>query len=471
MASDRSRSGLHGEDGAGGSDEPIAALMPRGAGHQFVIYGDACSGVPGAQHEETFARVNSIVSRIVPPPEFVLFPGDEIVGLTSDPGVLREQWRYWLDVEMKWLDRRTVPLYHTTSNHTTFDAMSEAVFRDVLGHLPQNGPSDQKGLSYAVRDGDLVIAFVNTMWSGLGGEGHVETEWLSETLHRHRDARHKLVVGHHPAHGVNGYGGACQHTISPDHAAEFWRILVENSVLAYVCSHILAFDVQAHDGVLQITSAGAGTRHRMPEGFEYLHCVQAALDAQGLRYQVIDTSGRVRERLSWPIKLPAADGWIPIEDAKPYPAPMAGEVTSDRIVAWRFRGQAAGRGAVTAQTLLAAISSDSLAPLWVGLRGPRQRLTVVIAAENGRSPHYWQGPELKPSAPFDVQVMIHTGMGPGGILYRRAPDERWSSFGSVSPWGAERLAWPQSWLLGHGRYGPADQPFLGTGLATTMSVQ
>ena len=46
--------------------QPIAALVPRGAGHQFVCYADACSGVPGALHEGTFAAVNRVVARLKP---------------------------------------------------------------------------------------------------------------------------------------------------------------------------------------------------------------------------------------------------------------------------------------------------------------------------------------------------------------------------------------------------------------------
>jgi hypothetical protein len=68
------------------SGEPIPSLLPRGNGHQFVVYGDACSGVPGSPHESTFAAVNSIVRRLAPQPEFVVFAGDEIAELTmNDP--------------------------------------------------------------------------------------------------------------------------------------------------------------------------------------------------------------------------------------------------------------------------------------------------------------------------------------------------------------------------------------------------
>ena len=67
-------------------------------------------------------------------------------------------------------------------------------------------------------------------------------------------------------------------------------------VLAYVCSHILAFDVQVHQGVLQILTGGAGTHDMhlglMPEEPEYFHLVQGAIDTDGLRYQVLDTTGR-----------------------------------------------------------------------------------------------------------------------------------------------------------------------------------
>ena len=235
-------------------------------------------------HEKTFASVNAVVRRLEPPPEFVLFLGDEIAGLTADPAELKVQWRHWLEREMAWLDREAIPLWNTTSNHTTYDEMSEAVFREMLRHLPRNGPRGQEGLSYWVRRGDLLLVFVHTGWTGLGGEGHVETAWLRDVLHRHADARHKLVVGHHPVHPINGFSGAYQREIGPEHAAPFWDALVEGGVFAYLCSHILAFDVQVHRGVLQVCTAGAGTAHRMPEGIEYLHCAQAALDADGLRY-------------------------------------------------------------------------------------------------------------------------------------------------------------------------------------------
>lgn len=460
MASDVDRSGR------------LAALMPRGPGHQFVFYGDACSGLPGLPHEKTFAAVNAVVRRLDPPPEFVLFLGDEIAGLMADAGALRAQWRHWLDHEMAWLDRAAIPLWNTTSNHTTYDALSEAVFRETFADLPRNGPPGQEGLSYWVRRGDLLLVFVNTMWSGLGGEGHVETEWLREVLHQQRDARHKLVMGHHPVFPINGFSGAYQREIGPEHAGPFWQALVDGGVLAYVCSHILAYDVQVHRGVLQVCTAGAGTAHRMPEGIEYLHCAQGALDGDGLRYQVIDSEGRVRERLSWPLQMPPVSDWrsLPAGVSK---APLVGAPCDDRIVSLRFKGTAAPAGESAAQTLLAAFdpgAAGALAPLWIGVCGTEQRLTVIVGPEARRSPHYWHGPSLLPGQPFDLQLVLHAGMGPGGILWRVGEHAPWSSLAAASPWGVERLGWPAHWSVGRASRGLDDQPFRGADLDVSSAL-
>lgn len=446
-----------------------------------MFYGDSCSGVAGAEHETTFAATNSVLVNLTPRPEFVIFAGDEVAGLTTDETALRAQWRYWLDVEMAWLDRREVPLYNTTSNHTTYNAMSERVFAEVLAHLPRNGPPDQQGLSYYVRRDDLLLVFVNTSWSGLGGEGRVESTWLAETLGAHRDATHKLVIGHHPIFPANGFSGERQREVATEDASSFWRTLVEHNVLAYLCSHILAFDVQVHDGVLQVLSAGAGTAHRMPEHHEYLHFVQAAVDADGLQYQVVDQTGSVREALSWPVRLPSSAHWAGLPTGEisasrsrsaasepKFLAPLNQTATVDTeqslaVVAWRFSGTAApDDGDGTPQTFLAGSRHNSaLAALWIGVTGVTQRMTVTLSPTPGRSPHQWLGPELVPGESFDLQLALHTKMGPGGVMWRLNDGSPWSSLVSASPWGPETLPWLPHWTIGFDKSGPLDNPFRG----------
>jgi len=442
----------------------VPALQPRDeSGFQFACYADCCSGILGGANESTFAAVNAVVSRLEPQPEFICFPGDEVQGLTSDAADLRRQWRYWQNVEMGWARSRAIPVHNTPGNHTVYDDMSAGVFRDMIPHLGEDGPG--AGLSYVVRQGARLLVFIDTTCCDRGGEGRVDVAWLAGVLAGHADATHKLVFGHHPVFAVNGLSGRYQREIDPDDGRALWALLVEHGVVAYVCSHILAFDAQVRDGVLQIVTGGAGTAPLMPESHEYHHCVQAAVDARGLRCQVLDTEGRVRESLDWPLSLPPSDSW-------PVFAGGSGEgVDGDPVRAWRITGRCPGTDIGRPQTLLDGRSRETgLADVWIGLRGREGRLTVLLTPRPGRSPHCWSGPALARDGTLDVQVAIHAGLGPGGILWRGSDRAAWSSLSAASPWGAERLERPLSWTVGHGFQGPDAQPFLGSDLQLRSCV-
>ncbi len=430
--------------------DPIRAIKAKTGGRQFVVYGDSCSGVAGARHEGTFGQVNDMIRALDTPPQFICFPGDEIMGLTTDAAELRRQWKYFFEREMDWLDRAAIPLYHTSGNHTVYDRMSENVFRDVMAHLPQNGPPDQRLLSYFVRDGDLLIVFVNTMWSAGGGEGTVETEWLEKTLTQHHAARHKLVCGHHPVWAVNGYYGDYQRQIERQNGKRFWDVLLRHDVLAYFCSHILAFDVQVQRGVLQICTAGAGTARRMPAEHEYLHFVQAALDQDGLRYQVLDHSGRLREWLSWNWRIPPSASWalFTTDAASSLRADCFQELDTAYLIIWEIAGRLREKAGHEPQTILCARDNDDALPgLWLGISGVDRRITLTLSPEANRSRHRWHGPALPMNQHFCIQVAVHSGMGPGGLLWRWHDEHPWSSMAGASPWGVERLHGARQWQV------------------------
>jgi hypothetical protein len=280
--------------------ELITALVPHGDGHQFVFYGNCCSGIPGEPSEKNFARVNAVLQRLTPAPDFIVFLGDHIVGPYAKTHPIQEQWSYWLNKEMSWLDTTRIPFYHCPGNHDTFDAVSEDVLRSVFPNIPRNGPPGQAGLSYWVQRGDLLLVFVNTNSPRLGGLN----KWLDAVLSTHQDVPYKLVFGHHPVFPVNGYTEHPAWCVVRDEADAFWSVLVRHRVIGYLCSHIIAFDVQEHQGVIQVCSGGAGTSYGsggfMGDG-EYHHLVQAALDKDGFRLQTVDIEDNIRERFSRPI--------------------------------------------------------------------------------------------------------------------------------------------------------------------------
>jgi hypothetical protein len=96
-------------------------------------------------------------------------------------------------------------------------------------------------------------------------------------------------------------------------------------------------------------------------------------------------------------------------------------------------------------------------------------LTVIVQNAPGRSPHYWNGPKVEAGRSFGIHLMLHAGMGPGGIMFKLAADHGWSSMSAASPWGLERANPSDEWIIGHADGGPADRPFKGVGFVAFVA--
>ncbi|MBP90560.1 MAG: hypothetical protein CMJ64_28265 [Planctomycetaceae bacterium] len=302
----------------------------------------------------------------------------------------------------------------------------------------------------------------------------IDHAWLDRVLTDNADAKYKFVAGHYPVFPVNGYIAWPLWCFPPEQRSPFWDLLVKHQVDAYLASHIIAFDVQVHDGVLQILSGGAGTAHGpggfMPGRSEYLHAVQVAVDQQGLRYQVHDPTGRVREHLRWPLALPPTGQWKPVDDQNAGSLLRPIDWTRE-LVALRIRGTRSqpNRGDAD-QTLLCGVdSSEGVEPIWIGIDGENNRLVVKLVPLSGHGWQIWQGPRLATDEPFDVQLTLHPHMGPGGVLFRTHESAAWSTLKSTSSKGCESLKRPKSWAVGHGQSGAADRPFAGDSLRVTVA--
>ena len=162
----------------------------------------------------------------------------------------------------------------------------------------------------------------------------------------------------------------------------FWDVLLRHGVLAYFCSHILAFDLQVQGGVLQICTAGAGAAHRMPPEQEYLHIVQAALDEEGFRYQTLDRRGIVHEWLCWQWQLPPSSGWAAFEpnSALSLPGDCLQQARTAILIAWEITSCLSPEAGHQPQTILCAHAEDDALPyLWLGIGGVERQLTVLLS--------------------------------------------------------------------------------------------
>lgn len=455
----------------------IPALLPQdNSGHHFILYSDCTSGSAGQPQAHNLQLVNAVLKRINPQPEFIVFPGDAVMGYTQDYGELRRQWNYFYDIEMNWLQTRKMQLYQATSNHNTYDEGSETVFREVHSQLPQNGPAGQKGLAYFIREGNCLIVFTHQPHR----RPSIDYEWLDRVLHDNADAKYKFVTGHYPVFPVNGYVASPQWCFPPHLRTPFWDIMIKHRVDAYLASHVIAFDVQVHAGLLQIVSAGAGSVFG-PGGFmrgkeEYLHAVQMAVDDRGLRYQVHDTQGDIRDQLVWPFSLPALPDWHILSE-ETINETMANIQWDNEIVAIRARGVYTGNGSGEFdQTMISSFHTATgpvgeIEPLWIGIAGDSNRLMVRIVPVPGGSWQEWKGPVIDKNQAFDYQIALHSGMGPGGILLRKNKADSWSSLESVSNKGISDFRPPTNWTFGYGQSGKSDRPFGGKDLRVEFTRQ
>jgi hypothetical protein len=446
----------------------IPALVPRDpSGAQFVLYSDSCSGEATDPYGNgaRLARNSAVVRRLAPPPEFIAFPGDAVADGSRD-----DLWAFWLGSEMGWVQDLGLTIYQATSNHNTPSPESYGVYRKHWAdRLPRNGPAGQETLSYWVRHGNLLYVSLHQPdvaaepdsqpVRGLTG---LEAAWLEDALAAGYDAEYVFVAGHYPVFPVNGYS-SLPWCFAPGARASLWDILVRHGVTAYLCSHVLAFDAQVHRGVLQLTAGGAAggdpaTDHpaiphgMMPGPQEYPHVAQLAVDAQGLRCQVLDFTGTVREHLAWPP--PDLGGHLEQAPTTDLATLEPGEILHLRLRETGDLSQLVNAGLrpnAYAEAVKWLESSDGA--FAAGFDCASHRLFVDIdlgaaafrgaaAASAPADRCRWHGPALDLGQAAQIELLFDPRLGPGGLLWRLAPSEPWTSSSTTSAVGPVPFPWP-----------------------------
>jgi hypothetical protein len=419
----------------------LPALAPAAGGRQFAILGDSTTLGRGVQLD-TFQAVAGVIRRFAPKPEFLIHLGDHFWGNSSDEPDLRAQWREWAETSKALGD---LPTLHLAGNHTCFDAMSARVFGEMVPPLlPKKTELAADGLQFVWRDGDLVFVVANAVFRN-GTEGRVNWQWVDAALARHADARFKFVASHYPVFPINGFRMPCWRVCAQD-SAPLWKTMAKHRVSAYLCAHVIAFDVQVHDGIPHICSGGAGYSLLYPPQTEYHHAAQLIIDSRRLAWQAVDTTGNVREQGAWPFDCSPVGQWPVIEAKGTAIEQLSGAVPVSDILLMHFEG----RGAATSpdeQTLLTGWK-DSSAPatVWIGFDGGH--LAVRISPQRGEPALHWRGPVI--SGGFSFDIAFHRSLGPGGVLFRSAEGKPWNSLATDSSRGFADISWPDRWSVGMG---------------------
>ncbi len=224
---------------------------------RFAVVGDT-QGFDNADalNEQVFSKIVGEVMSADPAVEFVVQMGDKVWG-THDPAGMAEEFQQWREIAKPWYesDFLGAKVYGVPGNHdqSSSDASGE-IWQAAFPELPENGPDNDKKMTYSFDMGPCHIAVVNTSKPGRGHQ--VDLEWLANDLaNSHQPI--KLVMGHEPAYPMGMHAKGSLDAL-PELRDQFWQLLVQNGVKAYFCGHEHTYDHWIKDNVHQIITGGGG---------------------------------------------------------------------------------------------------------------------------------------------------------------------------------------------------------------------
>jgi len=220
--------------------------------------------------------------------KFLLFPGDLVDGSKTDPDYTVRQLLKWKEIMKPVYDSPGFiwpKIWLTVGNHEVQHRDDEANFRKMFPDVFMNGPQDEIGLTYSFDYENVHFVFVTSdRW--YYGDPEVTTDdrrdwhyikhldWLKNDLAaaRERNVRWIFIQSHEPAFPIGGHLKDALPNLGKDlklpldstrqwylnQRDEFWNILKQYKVTAYICGHEHIYGRQEVEGVYQIVSGSAG---------------------------------------------------------------------------------------------------------------------------------------------------------------------------------------------------------------------
>ena len=212
--------------------------------------------------------INDIITE---KPDFVLQTGDLITGaqtqLTSP--VYRKydmQYANYQQVTAP-LSQAGIPLFVVRGNHDyglrdKNQELAQAYMAQETGRMPQNGPPEAKGLSYSFIHKNIKFIMIDQFVDASDGIVTLPMDWVKAELENSHDVRHIFVMGHSPVFSPNTSSSSNNNQFNlfaqPTLQDQFWSLLTEHHVTAYVSGHQhLYFRGQAN-GTAQIVVGNMG---------------------------------------------------------------------------------------------------------------------------------------------------------------------------------------------------------------------
>jgi hypothetical protein len=220
--------------------------------------------------------------------KFLIFPGDMVSGNKIYPDSTYIQMLHWKDVMRPLYDNPgLIPpkIFITEGNHEIQTRFDENNLRKVFPDMPQNGPDDEKGLTYSFDFGKVHFAVIasNRWYYGNPADTTDDRrdwryirhlDWLENDIKKAKENGSEMifVLSHEPVFPAGGHLRDGLPNLRKDlklpldsirlvyfnRRNEFWKLLKDNGVSAYICGHEHLYARQTVDGVMHITAGSSG---------------------------------------------------------------------------------------------------------------------------------------------------------------------------------------------------------------------
>ena len=233
--------------------------------------------------DDTYKKIVSMIMERKP--DFVVNTGDMI----ATPGSRQDWAKFW---EMS--KPITVPYFLTVGNHDVHPKvpLSEKRYKEEV-----DLPGNELYYSFTAGNSLFVVldSYIDDQEKRISGE---QLKWL-EGVFVNSQQKHKFVFLHHPLYTDLGKGHHAHDSVDayPDSRDRLEALFAKFKVDAVFAGHEHYYERRTVDGIIHIITGGGGAPIYDKEEYGgFNHFVQVTVDGDKVSAEVVDISGKVRDR-------------------------------------------------------------------------------------------------------------------------------------------------------------------------------
>ncbi len=206
-------------------------------------------------------------------PEFVLVPGDLVMGHWSDKDMIEKFAEIYYGAWVQRMKDHGLKFYATVGDHEIGGApwpeekakLANTFRRQFQRHLgmPLNGPLRMRGTAFWFIHENTLFVALDVLEKGTGAQGGIvpqvtgeQLEWLEGVLADNPGVEHVVAMGHTPVLCPVESESSTYLSLAGGRDSPLWQSLKTHGVALYLCGEVHTISCTQADGVLQVAHGG-----------------------------------------------------------------------------------------------------------------------------------------------------------------------------------------------------------------------